>query len=218
MYQAVIFDLDGTLVNSLPSLAYCGNYALEKSGLELQTEEAYKYFAGDGPAELTKRAVLAAGGTIEKDWEKVYADYQEIFQTHCNYGIKIYDGLKEVLDCMKEKGTKLAVVTNKPQAGAEKVIEELFGRDYMDMIVGSSPKRPRKPDKAQAVYAMETLGLKKEDCIYVGDTNVDMKTGKAAGLFTVGVLWGFRDKKELEENHADCIIEKPEELLKVWNA
>lgn len=218
MYQAVIFDLDGTLVDSLPSLAYCGNYALEKNGLKPQPEEAYKYFAGDGPIELIKRAVLAAGGSIEKDWESAYADYEVIFKTHCNYGIKIYDGLKEVLDTMKAKGTKLAVVTNKPQAGAEKVIEELFGKNYMDIIVGSSPDRPRKPNKAQAVYAMETLGLKQEDCMYVGDTNVDMKTGKAAGLFTIGILWGFRDREELEENHADAIAETPCDLQKIWEA
>lgn len=216
MYQAVIFDLDGTLADSLPSLAYCGNYALEKQGLQPQPEEAYKYFAGDGVIELTKKAVLAAGGSIENDWENMYKEYRKIFKTHCNYGTKIYDGLKEVLDTMKEKRTKFAVVTNKPQEIAVKVVEELFGKEYMDIIVGVSPNRPRKPDKAQAVYAMETLGLAKEDCMYVGDTDVDMKTGKAAGVFTVGVLWGFRGREELEENHADAIAATPADLQKIW--
>lgn len=216
MYKTVIFDLDGTLVNSLHSLAYCGNYALEKQGLPPQAEEAYQYFAGDGPVELTKRAVLAAGGSIETDWENMYAVYRQVFQTHCNDGVKIYDGLKEVLDTMKKRGTKFAVVTNKPQEGAQKVIEELFGKNYMDIIVGSSPERPRKPDKAQAVYAMERLGTAQENCMYVGDTDVDMQTGKAAGIFTVGVLWGFRERQELEENQADAIAETPAELQKIW--
>lgn len=218
MYQAVIFDLDGTLANSLESLKYCGNYALEKQGLKPQPEQAYQYFAGDGPMELMKRAIVAAGGSVEKDYEVVFSAYEEIFKDYCNYGIKVYDGLKEVLDYMKEKGTKFAVVTNKPQEGAEKVVEELFGKGYMDVVVGSGTERPRKPDKAQAVYAVECLNLKKEECMYVGDTDVDMKTGKAAGLFTVGVLWGFRERKELEENHADAIAEVPEALKKIWEA
>ncbi len=216
MYQAVIFDLDGTLVNSLYSLAYCGNYALERLGLPPQAEEAYQYFAGDGPEELTKRALLAAGGSIEADWEKMYAEYQQIFKTHCNDGVKIYDGLKEVLDAMKRRGTKFAVVTNKPQEGAEKVIGALFGENYMDVVVGSSPKRPRKPDKAQVIYAIERLGTAKENCMYVGDTDVDMQTGKAADIFTVGVLWGFRDRQELEKNNADAIAGNPAELQKIW--
>lgn len=216
MFRGILLDLDGTLADSLESLAISCNKALEKCNLPAQPVEAYKQFAGDGPPTLARKAVVAAGDVEGKYYEAVLEGYQEALKSYSNYKIKTFDGMKEALQGIKEDGGKLIVITNKPQKRAVEVVEGLFGKKYFDLIVGFSERFPRKPDSTSTRYAMDYFQLKPEECIYVGDTNVDMKTGKGAGAYTVGVLWGFRDRKELEENGADIIISNPIELLDVW--
>lgn len=216
MFQGILLDLDGTLADSLESLAISCNKALEKFDLPGQPVEAYKQFAGDGPPTLVRKALAAAGDTAGTNYEAVLEEYTETLKLYKNYKMGTFDGMKEALQGIKEDGGKLIVVTNKPQERAVEVVEELFGKDYFDLIVGFSERFPRKPDPSSTKYAMEYFGLKPEECIYAGDTNVDMKTGKGAGAYTVGVLWGFRDRQELEENGADLIVSKPLELLEVW--
>lgn len=216
MFRGILFDLDGTLADSLESLAVSCNKALEKCNLSAQPVEAYKQFAGDGPPTLVRKALAAAGDVNGDNYEAVFEGYQEALKSYCNYKMKTFDGMKEVLRVIKEDGGKLIVITNKPQNRAVEVVEELFGKNYFDLIVGFSERFPRKPDPASTKYAMEYFQLKPEECIYVGDTNVDMKTGKGAGVYTVGVLWGFRDRHELEENGADLIVSRPLELIELW--
>ena len=119
-----------------------------------------------------------------------------------------------MLNALKEKGLLLAVNSNKPQERTVNVVEKNFGKGTFDILVGQSDERARKPAPDGVFYIMEQLGLVREEVIYLGDTCVDMKTGKSAGVYTVGALWGFRDRQELEENHADAIIEHPMELFK----
>ena len=213
MKKAVIFDLDGTLADTIASIAWCGNRAFARFGLPSFTEAEYKRFVGDGAAMLVRRALLAAGDGKLSRFDEVYQEYRDIFSRDCMYQVKPYEGIVPLLSELKKRGIRIAVLSNKPDADSRHVVEELFGKGYFGHVQGQAEGIPRKPDPAGVYRIMEAFGMRAEDFLYVGDSCVDMRTGKAAGLFTVGVLWGFRDRAELEENHADAVIARPEELL-----
>lgn len=215
MYKAVLFDLDGTIADTVESIAVASNKALEACGLKTLPIEKYKYLAGDGSETLIRRAIFEAGDKEEKLFQKAFATYNVFFEENCTYHVTAFEGIKEMLENMKKNHMKMAVVTNKPHNRGIKVVEKVFGRDYFDFILGQNENMPRKPDPFMALYAAKALGVLPEDCMYVGDTNVDMQTGNAAGMFTVGVLWGFREKEELLANHAHALVSKPLELLEL---
>lgn len=213
MKKAVIFDLDGTLSDSIHSMKYCTEKALEPWGYGPFSIRQYCYFVGDGAANLIKRALAAGGDTSLIHFEEAYARYREIFAENCMYGVKPYEGIRELLAALKERGIYIAVLSNKPHDQTIDVVETLFGKGCFDVIQGQQEGIAIKPSPEGVFRILKQLELKAEDILYLGDTCTDMQTGKGAGAFTVGVLWGFRDRKELEENHADAIIEKPLELL-----
>ena len=213
MKKAVIFDLDGTLADTIASITYCGNLALSRFGLPSFGEEDYKHFVGDGAAMLIRRALLAAGDERLEHFEEVYETYLEIFAKDCMYQVKPYEGICALLEELKRLSVRIAVLSNKPDRDSLRVVEALFGKGYFDFVQGQREDIPRKPDPAGVYRIMEAFVLPAGDFLYVGDSGVDMKTGRAAGIFTVGVLWGFRDRKELVENGADAVISKPLELL-----
>ncbi len=128
------------------------------------------------------------------------------------YEVKPYEGILDLLLWLKEKGIRMAVFSNKPDAEAKRVVSHVFGDEFFSMVVGQRDHVPKKPAPDGVYEILDHLGIKKEECWYFGDTNTDMMTGKGAGLFTVGVLWGFRKRAELEEYHADLIVEKPDEI------
>ncbi len=213
MKKAVIFDLDGTLSESIHSIKYCADQALAPYGYGPFSEEQYKYFVGDGAANLIRRALAAGGDTQGTHFEEAFAKYKEIFRVHCMYRVTPYDGIRELLASLKDRGVKIAVLSNKPHAETINVIESLFGRGYFDVIQGQKENVAIKPSPEGVFQILKQMELAASDILYLGDTSTDMKTGKSAGAFTVGALWGFRKREELEENHADAIIEKPLELL-----
>lgn len=213
MKKAVIFDLDGTLADTIASITYCGNLALSRFGLPSFGEEDYKHFVGDGAAMLIRRALLAAGDERLEHFDEVYETYLEIFAKDCMYQVKPYEGICALLEELKRLSVRIAVLSNKPDRDSLRVVEALFGKGYFDFVQGQREDIPRKPDPAGVYRIMEAFVLPAGDFLYVGDSGVDMKTGRAAGIFTVGVLWGFRDRKELVENGADAVISKPLELL-----
>ena len=213
MKKAVIFDLDGTLADTIASITYCGNLALSRFGLSSFGEEDYKRFVGDGAAMLVRRALLAAGDERLEHFDEVYEAYLEIFAKDCMYQVKPYEGICALLEELKRLSVRIAVLSNKPDRDSLRVVEALFGKGYFDFVQGQREDIPRKPDPAGVYRIMEAFVLPAGDFLYVGDSGVDMKTGRAAGIFTVGVLWGFRDRKELVENGADAVISKPLELL-----
>lgn len=213
MRKAVIFDLDGTLSDSIHSIKYCADRAVAPLGYGPFSTEQYKYFVGDGVVNLIKRVLAAGGDTQGIHLEEALARYRELFAVDCMYQVKPYDGISELLQELKERGIRLAVLSNKPHAETVRVIETLFGKDMFDVIQGQVDGIPIKPDPAGAFRILEQLGLKPEDALYLGDTATDMKTGKGAGAFTLGALWGFRTREELEKSHADAIIAHPLELL-----
>lgn len=216
--KAVIFDLDGTLSDSIASMKYCGNACLKELGLRGFEEEDYKYFVGDGAANLVRRILAAAGDGELTHFEEAYRRYKEIFAENCMRKVKPYEGITALLDSLKKKGIYLAVLSNKPHAQSIEVVETLFGKGVFDIICGQEEGRPIKPDPAGVFQILqrfrEEMGveLRPENLIYLGDTGTDMKTGRSAGAFTVGALWGFRKKEELLENGADELIAAPLQL------
>lgn len=215
MYKACIFDLDGTLADSVESIANSANNAIMEFGFEPNAVERYKEFAGDGADEMLKRSLIAAGDNELEYFEQVKARYKELFTKDCMYKVKPYEGITELLDNLKDKNIKIAVLSNKPHLRAVDVVEQLFGKDYFDIILGQTEHINRKPSPDGALIIADELELLTSECIYIGDTNTDMITGKAANMYTVGVTWGFRDMQELLDNGADLIIDSPLELLDI---
>lgn len=213
MVRAVIFDLDGTLTDSLESIKFCADAAIGKFGFAPYDKERYKYFVGDGAAKLIERCLAGQGDENLVYFDRAYAAYREIFAKHCMYKVKPYKEIPPLLERLKAAGIKMAVLSNKPHAETVDVIETLFGRGCFDVIQGQTPEIARKPSPEGVFRILERLGLSARQTIYVGDTCTDMQTGKSAGAFTAGALWGFRDRRELEENHADVILENPLQLL-----
>lgn len=215
MYKAAIFDLDGTLTDTLESMAVAGNKTLESVGLEKRSVEEYKYFAGDGADTLVRRILVAAGDTECKLFDKAYNLYRKEFAIDCTYKVKPYDGIMDMVKQLKDKGIKLAILSNKPHARVVEVVYKFFGEGIFDIVQGQVDGVAKKPDPQGAILIAQKLGVQVDECIYVGDTDVDMKTGKSADMYTVGVLWGFREEEELKVNGADKIVSKPSEIIEL---
>lgn len=214
-YKCCIFDLDGTLVNSIHALTYCTNLALERCGLGQVTEEQMMGIVGDGYRMQMRRSLLACGDTELSHYEEILPIYMEVFAKHCLYRMHAYDGIPELLSFVREQGMGIAVVSNKPHAQAVDTVEHVFGKGFFDAIIGEREGIPKKPDPTGALTAARGLGAEPGECLYFGDTNTDMKTGKNAGMTTVGVLWGFRSRRELVEFSPDYLIERPEDMIDI---
>ncbi|MBO5953616.1 MAG: HAD family hydrolase [Oscillospiraceae bacterium] len=212
MVKFCIFDLDGTVLDTVHTIAYYGNGALSKHGVEAIPVQEYKYLVGKGAANLVKNMLHFRQCYSDDLFEKVFADYNTAYNADVTYKTTIYDGLLEVLDSLKQQGMTFAIVSNKPDYATQVVINALYGKDYFAYVTGQKPGAALKPDPTVVFEAMAALGAAKEECVYIGDTSTDMKTGKNAGLYTVGVLWGFRGKEELEQTGADAIAETPARL------
>lgn len=213
MKKAVVFDLDGTLSDSINSIKYCADRAVAPFGYGPFDVKQYQYFVGDGAANLIRRALTAGGDAQLVHFEEAFALYKEYFRADCMYQVKPYEGIPELLGELKKKGVAAAVLSNKPHAETIHVIEALFGRETFDIIQGQKDDVAIKPSPEGVFWILEQLHLTPQDILYLGDTSTDMMTGKNAGVFTVGALWGFRDRSELERNRADAIIAHPLELL-----
>lgn len=211
--KACVFDCDGTLLDTLASIAYCANRALRDFGFRDFEKEAYKLFVGDGAATLIKRCLSRAGDENCLHFPEVFARYREYFAVDCMYEVRPYEGVPEAIAELKKRGIAVSVLSNKPHAETRKVIGDMFGAKTFDYVQGQMDGLPIKPAPDGALKIAEALRVRPEECLYIGDTGTDMKTGNAAGMHTVGVLWGFRDRQELMENHAQIIIEKPCEIL-----
>lgn len=220
MIKAVIFDLDGTVSDTISTIAHFGNVALEYCGFPAIDENEYKYFAGDGKVKLLHRALAFYGADTEENFKKVEAKYDREYEADPIFETKPFDGLVCELQKLKNRGTKLAILSNKPDNVTVMVANELFG-DLFCIVHGKRENIATKPDPEGANILMDELGVKKEECVFVGDTNVDIRTAKNAGMKSIGVLWGFRDEKELFDAGADYIIEKTsqifETILKIEN-
>ena len=211
--KACIFDLDGTLTNTLESMTYSVNLTLKEMGLSQITKDQCRMFVGNGARVLIEESLKVSGDPKASRIEEVMKIYGRIFDQNCTYHVTLYEGIPEMLKALKDRGIHLAVLSNKPDRQTVKVVKEIFGDNIFDYAQGQKDGIRRKPEPDGVWYLMEQMQVSKEECLYIGDSEVDAATGKNAGLKTIGVLWGFRDRKTLETAGADHLIERPEELL-----
>ena len=209
-YKTFIFDLDGTLLDTLQDLANSVNFALNKKGYPVRTIDEVRMFIGNGIAKLIERAVPP--GT-DSD---AYADTLRIFKAHYLEHLadntRAFDGITEVVDCLKEQGCKVAVVSNKAHDAAQAVVSDYFGSRF-DSVVGKMDCFPAKPAPDSVFYTMKKLGVEPEECVYIGDSDVDVETAHNAGLECIGVTWGNRDRSVLESSGAEYIADKPQDII-----
>ena len=215
MYKVCIFDLDGTIADTVESIAHVGNQTLRAFGLPEIPVKDYNFYAGDGADVQVKRMLAAVPGGDKVDYEEVRTQYRKWFAENPFYHVKPYDGILELLEGLKAQGIKIAVLSNKPHGAAVEVVHKIFGRDMFHKIQGQTSEIPRKPSPIGALAGAKEFGALPQECLSCGDTNTDMDTGKAAGMFTIGVTWGFRPRTELEEHHADKIVDQPSEILEL---
>ena len=213
MIKACIFDMDGTVADTLTTIAYFANEAMKKYGFPTFETEKYKTLVGNGAKVLIRR-MFDLVGAPDEIYDEVLSYYVTTYDQDFMYLTTAFDGILPMLKGIKEKGIKTAIVSNKPDMTTCKISEELFG-DLIDLCRGGREGVPLKPDPTAVQETMEALGVKPEECLYVGDTGTDMKTGKNAGIYTIGVTWGFRGEDELRENGADVIVYSPAEILAI---
>lgn len=209
-YKLVIFDLDGTVLNTIGGLTHAVNAALAMNGIAPKDTDEVKAMIGNGTRKLIERS-LASVPSGDKLFEKVYSDYSKFYLENCSYDTFPYEGVPEMLKALREHGIKCAVVTNKPDAAAKKLIEENFGELILETH-GNVPEVPVKPDPTFVYKTMESLGASSSETVYIGDSDVDIKTGIAAGIDYISVDWGFRSRDFLIENGAGLIFSDPASL------
>lgn len=213
MIKACLFDLDGTLLDTISTISYYGNLALNKFGIESIETDEYKYFVGNGAKLLVERMLNFRDSYTEEMFDKVFEYYNDRYNADVKRYTAPYDGIEELIKNLKDNGILTAVISNKPDYAACEAVKTFFGENSFDIVHGQREGIKIKPDPEGAADILTTLGVKPEETVYVGDTRVDMRTGKSLGAYTIGVLWGFRDFEELQTNGADRIISHPREIM-----
>ena len=208
MINTVIFDLDGTLINSIEDLGDTVNQLLKKGGYPIHDINSYCKFVGDGVIKLIERALPE---NCNDDIMEIKHEFDEIYGKNCLNKTKAYPGIVELLEILKEHDYNLAVVTNKPQQHAIKITKALFP-DTFDYIFGNSALHPKKPDPCLTNLVINLFDVKKNQVVYIGDSDVDIQTAKNTKVKSIGVSWGFRGKEELVNSNADCVVDYPQEI------
>ena len=208
--KAVLFDLDGTLINSLPDISACMNQALQMHGLPAHPVSAYCYFTGDGAVNLTRRAV---GEKHPELVDAVYRDYRALYAVHCNDTSHVYAGVQELLSGLKQAGLRLAVLSNKDDADTVHVIGHYFPDAPFEIVRGRRPGVAIKPDPAAALQIAGEMGLAPDAFWYLGDTPTDLNTCRNAGMHFIAAGWGFRPESELRVAGAQRVAATPLEAL-----
>lgn len=215
MKHAVIFDLDGTLLNTLGDLRAATNHALEVRGLPPHSMEEIRQFIGNGIRLLICRAMPE--GTPEAEIDAALDDFKAYYAAHIHDRTVPYDGIPQLLTALRKRGIQVAVLSNKIDSASQQLIEYFFP-GKTDVVFGEHVGVPRKPDPTSCRMVMQQLGVQPEQVLYVGDSGTDMQTAKNAGLYAVGVTWGFRSKEVLLEYGADILVHRPEQILQILDS
>lgn len=213
MIKACVFDLDGTLLNTLTTIAYYGNTALEKFGIAPIETERYKYLVGNGAKLLVERMLREREAYTAEMYEKVYKYYNDCYNADVKRYTEPYDGIIDMLTELKKRNICVGVISNKPDFAACGAVADFIPSELVDVVHGQIEGIKIKPAPDGAQNVLNELGVSAEQTVYVGDTWIDMQTGKNLGSFTVGVLWGFRDYDELKKSGADLIVKNPQEIV-----
>jgi phosphoglycolate phosphatase len=213
--SSVIFDLDGTLLDTIEDLSDSMNDVLKKLGFPVHTISEYRLFVGEGMRTLVRRSIPSPA--VESITSKAVSLMEHAYMLNYSSKTKPYPGITELLGSLSARGIKLAVLSNKPDKFTRRMVEELIPGKYFDLVLGGKKGIPLKPDPAGALLISGKFGIAPEEFIYVGDSGIDMRTAEAAGMFAVGALWGFRTRVELLKNGAKALISHPLELLRFFS-
>lgn len=215
MKQLAIFDLDGTLLNTIKDLGEAVNFALDKNGFHTHSIASYPFFVGNGVRRLIERSLPEDARKQSTVVETMLRDFKQYYNEHNTDRTQPYDGMPELLHQLQEQGVKLAVASNKYQQATEKIIGHFFADIDWVAVVGQQEGVPVKPDPSIIFMILSQAKVAKQDTLYVGDSGIDMEAARRACVDSVGVTWGFRPVKELKENHANVIINKPIDILPI---
>ncbi len=211
-YRGVLFDLDGTLLDTIKDIADSVNVALAQLGFPQHEVEAYKYFVGDGRKALAIRALPEdCRNTVDVD--RLSASIEEEYSKRWAINTLAYPGIPDMLQSLADLGIKIAILSNKPQASTEEIVSRLLSQWRFELVLGARSSIPMKPDPTSALQIARRLNIPPAEFLYLGDTDVDMKTASAAGMYPVGALWGFRTTDELLAGGARQLIQHPTDLL-----
>lgn len=226
--NTIIWDLDGTLMDTIEDLKNAVNYALRTNGMEERTLSEVRQFVGNGVRRLIELALpesMERGKRNPDLFEKVFTDFKTYYVEHCQDNTGLYDGIAETLRALKEKGVRMAVVSNKLQQGVTELVNSevhTVGKndalrlcDYMDVSIGERPEVARKPAPDMVIKALEELGVEKDEAVYIGDSEVDVLTARNSGLTCISVLWGFRNIDVLKEYGANTFVKHPMEIVSI---
>ena len=211
-YQTAVFDLDGTLLDTLEDLYLATNAALERHSLPRRSRDEVRLFVGNGVEMLIRRAVPA--GTDEETILAVLADFKTTYAAICEDHTRPYDGIMDMLTALRERGIRVAVVSNKFDAATKKLCEKYFG-DLVEVAIGERAGVRKKPAPDTVYEALKELGVTAEGAVYIGDSDVDIQTARNCGMPCISVTWGLRDEDFLIENGAKTLVDSPEKLLGV---
>lgn len=212
--DTVVFDLDGTLLDTLDDLMNSVNYALESNGYPARTKDEVRRFVGNGILLLMQRALPS--GQENPDFDKVFAGFKEHYGIHCNDLTKPYEGIMELLELLKEKGVKMAIVSNKADF-AVKELSEIYFKGIIPVAIGEKESEGirKKPAPDTVMEALRQLGSTTENAVYVGDSEVDLATAENCGMDYILCEWGFRERKKLEELGGKVFVKKPSEIADI---
>ena len=215
MTKLAIFDLDGTLIDTIEDLGTAVNHALGLRGLALHSMAEYKDMVGHGVRDLVKDALAGSLGRQPEDAlvDSALADFVDYYVAHIDVHTRPYPGIQALLSKLQGKGLKLAVASNKFQEGAEKLVKEFFPDIRFVAVLGNSPELPLKPDAAVVQLVLDKAGVSREEAVFVGDSATDMKTAANGGVRSIGVSWGFRPRTDLEQSGAMDIADSAEQLF-----
>jgi phosphoglycolate phosphatase len=211
--KGVIFDLDGTLLDTLEDLADAANATLAHFGFPVHPVDSYRYFVGEGLKTLTQR-IIPGSAASDAELAEYMQKFGEIYSRNWNAHSAPYSGIPEMITALSSAGIQLAVLSNKPHEFTKICVEEFFTENSFSFVLGQREGVAKKPDPAGALKLAGKMGLSVKEILYVGDTATDMQTGNSAGMKTIGVEWGFRDRAELEANNAWRIVTTPAEVVK----
>lgn len=211
-YKAIVFDLDGTLLDTLEDLATSMNSVLKKHNYPTHEIPAYRYFVGDGVEKLVQR-VLPKDQQEKEIIEACVREMRETYGKRWADTTQLYDGIADLLTALNRKKVRLAVFSNKPDDFTQKMVDHYLSDWDFEMVMGAKPNLPKKPDPQGAINIAKTMKLPASRFLYIGDTNTDMQTATKAGMYPVGAAWGFRPAEELLNNGAQVIITAPLELI-----
>lgn len=220
-YKTIIWDLDGTLMDTLQDLMNSVNFALQKHGMPVRTYQEIRSFLGNGVKRLLELSV--PDGLKNPLFDEVFADFKSHYMVHCQDQTGLYDGIAETLKELKKRGIRMAVVSNKLQSGVTELFESqvrtvgkeetICLKDYIEVAIGERPEMARKPAADMVNKAFEKMGIDKQEAVYIGDSEVDLATARNSGLPCISVLWGFRDQDFLKEQGAEVLVQNPLQLI-----